>query len=123
VLHAACGKSGRKISPKTRHLGTITQLYRSVIFATKARIDSRKNLLNTSISPTHPDNMVNFSPLEAEIGSLVWGTPANFNGFCVLTTLLHGILVVGVSQTLQHSTEGATYIRQGNRHVWRWPTF
>jgi len=25
--------------------------------------------------------MVNFSPLVAEIGSLVWGTPANYNGF------------------------------------------
>jgi len=25
--------------------------------------------------------MVNFGPLAAEIVSLVWGTPANFNGF------------------------------------------
>ena len=28
--------------------------------------------------------MVNFGPLAAEIVSLVWGTPANFNGFRVL---------------------------------------
>jgi len=28
--------------------------------------------------------MVNFSPQEAEIVSLVWGTPANFNRFRVL---------------------------------------
>ena len=28
--------------------------------------------------------MVNFGPLAAEIVSLVWGTPANFNGFGVL---------------------------------------
>jgi len=40
--------------------------------------------------------MVNFGPLAAEIISLVWGTPANFNGFCVLASLLHGTLVVGV---------------------------
>jgi len=33
----------------------------------------------------------------AEIVSLVWGTPANFNGFQVLAALLHGTLVVGVS--------------------------
>jgi len=46
-----------------------------------------------------PHNMVNFGPLAAEIVSLVWGTPGNFNGFCVLAALLHGILVVGVSQT------------------------
>jgi len=44
--------------------------------------------------------MVNFGPLAAEIVSLVWGTPANFNGFRVLAALLHGTLVVGVSQTV-----------------------
>jgi len=45
--------------------------------------------------------MVNFGPLAAEIVSLVWGTPANFNGFGVLAALLHDILVVGVIQTLR----------------------
>jgi len=44
-------------------------------------------------------NMVNFGLLAAEILSLVWGTPANFNGFRVLAALLHGTVVVGVSQT------------------------
>jgi len=34
--------------------------------------------------------MVNFGPLAAEIVSLVWGTPGNFNGFRVLAALLHG---------------------------------
>ena len=33
--------------------------------------------------------MVNFGPLAAEIGWRVWGTPANFNGFRVLASLLH----------------------------------
>jgi len=46
------------------------------------------------MSPTYPYNMVNFSPL-----ALVWGTPANFIAFRVLAALLHGALVVGVSQT------------------------
>ena len=41
--------------------------------------------------------MVNFGPLAAEIVSLVWGTPAHFNGFVVLSALLHGTPVVGVS--------------------------
>jgi len=58
--------------------------------------------------------MVNFGPLAAEILSLVWGTPANFNRLGVLAALLQGILVVGVSQTLRRWTEGATYIRQGD---------
>ena len=46
--------------------------------------------------------MVKFGILAAEIISLVWGTPANFNGFSVLAALLHGTLIVGVSQTLRH---------------------
>ena len=36
-------------------------------------------------------NMVNFGPLAAEIGPVVWGTPANFNEFRVLAALLHGV--------------------------------
>jgi len=34
-----------------------------------------------------------------EIGSVIWGTPSNVNGFRGLAALLHGTLVVGVSQT------------------------
>jgi len=67
--------------------------------------------------------MANVGLLTAEIGSGVWGTPANFNGFRVLAELLHGILVVGVSQTLRRLIDGATYIRQGGHHVGHWPTF
>jgi len=67
--------------------------------------------------------MVNFGLLVAEICWRVWGTPANFNGFCILAALLHGTLVLGVSQTLRHRTEGATCIRQGGSHVEHWPTF
>jgi len=48
---------------------------------------------------TCPHNMVNFGRLAAEIGLVVLGTPANFNGFGVLAALLHGTVVVGVSQT------------------------
>jgi len=45
--------------------------------------------------------MVNFVPLAAEIGPVVWGTPDNFNGFRVLAALLHGTPVAGVSQNLR----------------------
>jgi len=31
--------------------------------------------------------MANLGPLAAEIGPVVWGTPANFNGFRVLAAL------------------------------------
>jgi len=67
--------------------------------------------------------MVSFGSLVAEIGLPVWGTPANFNGFRVLAVLLHGSQVVSVSQTLRRSTEGTTYVRQGDHHVGHWPTF
>jgi len=61
--------------------------------------------------------MVNFGLLTAEICWRVWGTPANFNGFRVFAVLLHGTLVVGVSQTLRRLTEAATYIRQGGHQL------
>jgi len=48
---------------------------------------SEKNLLSNNTFSTRPDNMVNFGPLAAEIGSGVWGTPIHFNGFCVLFIL------------------------------------
>jgi len=44
--------------------------------------------------------MANVGLLTAEIGSVVWGTPANFNGFHILAALLHSSLLVGVSQSL-----------------------
>jgi len=71
------------------------------IFATKACTDNQKKLLNSNISSTRSHNMVNFGPLAAETCWRVWGIPANFNGFLVLATLLHGTLVVGVNQTLR----------------------
>ena len=58
-----------------------------------------KKLLSSNTSSTCPYNMVNFGPLVAEILSLVWGTPANFNGFRVLAALLQASS--GVSQTLR----------------------
>jgi len=42
---------------------------------------------------------VHFGRLAAEIVSLVSGNPSSFNGFRVLAALLHGTVVVGVSQT------------------------
>ena len=100
-LSEMCGtrlaaNTGRKKST----FGTVAQLCRAVFFAAKACIDNRKkNLLNTDTSSTCPHNMVNFGLLTAKICWRVWGTPANFNGFRILAALLHGTLVVGVSQT------------------------
>jgi len=58
-------------------------------------------ILSSNTSSTCHHNMVNFGQQAGEIVSLVWGTPANFNRIRLLAALLHGSLVVGVSQTLR----------------------
>ena len=119
-------KKSRQKWPSGHHRTTLS----GYIFATKARIDNRKeNLLSSNESSTCPHNMVNFGLLATEIGLPVWGTWANFNGFSDLPALLqlHGSQVVSISQTLRHTlqhwTEGATCVRQGDHHVGHWPTF
>ena len=54
-------------------------------------------------------SMLNFGPPAAEIGPVVWGTPANFNGFRVLAArhcsnavkMRNPLKLAGVPQTLQ----------------------
>jgi len=112
--------TGHKKSPSRHHRTNFS----GHIFATKACIDNRKKkLLSSNTSSSCPDNIVNFGPLTAEIGSGVWGTATNFNGFCVFGSFTARHLVVGVSQTLRRLTEGVTYVRQGDHQVGHWPTF
>ena len=78
-------KAGPKKSPKSGIWESSHNFVGLYIFAAKACIDNRKkNLLSSSISSTCSHNMVNFGPLAAEIVSLVWGTPGNFNEFRAL---------------------------------------
>jgi len=93
--------TGRKNDAKSRHLCTIAQLYRAIYSQLSHVLTIGKNLVKQQYLSTCPHSMVNFGPLMAEIGSGVWATPANFNGFRVLAVLLHGTLVVCVSQTLR----------------------
>jgi len=60
-------------------------------------------------------NMVNFSLLVAEMVSLVWGTPANFNGFLHIgfvtaATLLSGSQPTYFAQCLALAWAGIIYI-------------
>jgi len=84
----------RQKSPSAHHRTTLS----SYIFATKAQSE---NLVKQQYLSRCPHNMVNFGLLAAEIGPVVWGTPANFNGFRDLAALLHGTPVVGASETLR----------------------
>jgi len=98
VLHAARWKYStqklRKKLPSAHHRTSLL----GYIFVTKAHIDNRKKVLNSNISSTWLHNMVNVGPT-AEIGSGVWDTRANFNGFRVLASLLHRRRSVEVNQT------------------------
>jgi len=94
--------AGPKKVAKNRHLGTIAQLCRAISSQPRHVSTIEKNLLSSNMSFRCLHNMVNIGPLTAEISPVVWGTPANFNGFHVLAALLHGSQVVSVSQTLQH---------------------
>jgi len=107
-------------SPFGHHRTTLS----GYIFATKACIDNReKSIKRQYLFHMSSKYIENFRLLTAEIGSGVWGTPVHLNGLRVLAALLHGTLVVGVSQTLQRWAEGATYIPQGGHNVGHWPIF
>jgi len=117
------GNTGCKNDAKNCHLSTIAQLCRAISSQLRHVSTIGKNILSSNISSRCPYSMVNFRPLTAEIDWRVWGTPSYFNGYRVMAALLHGSQVVGVSQTLRHSTEGATYVWQGDHQVGHWPTF
>jgi len=93
--------TGRKNVAKNCHMGTIAQICRAISSQIRHISTIGKNLFSSNISSTCLHNMANFGPLAAEIVLLVWGTPANFNGFGVLAALLDGTLIEGVSQTLR----------------------
>jgi len=69
----------QKRRKKNHHLGTIAQLCQAE--SSQMYRQSEKNFLSSNMSSTCPYNMAKFGSLAAEIVSLVWGTPANFNGF------------------------------------------
>jgi len=112
VLHAARWKCRMpkiaKKSPSAHHRTTLS----GYIFATKARIDNRKKLVKQQYLLQRSSQYGELRPTSGWDHQVVWDTPTNFNGFRILIALLHGTVVVGVSQTLQRRTEGATYIRR-----------
>jgi len=91
------GNTGRKNDTKSRHLGPIC---RAVSSQLRHVSTIGKTCSNTSSTCSY--NMVNFGPLVADILSLVWGTPANFNAFRVLASLLQRRRSTEVNQTLHN---------------------
>ena len=89
-----------RVAIKMRHLGTIVQLCRTISLQLRHVSTIGKNLLNSNTSSTRSHNVTNFGPLTAEIGLGVWGTPANFNRFLVLASLLQRRRSPEANQTL-----------------------
>jgi len=101
MLHAARWKYRTQKSPKIRCLRTIAQLCRAVSLQLRhVPTIGRKNLLNRNISSTRLHNMAKFGLLTAGIRLPVWGTPANFNWFRDLASLLHQRRSPETNQTL-----------------------
>jgi len=70
-----------KKSLKIPHLGTIARICRAMSSQLRHISTIGKKLVKQKYLPHMSYSMLNFGPLLAEVGSLVWGTPANFNGF------------------------------------------
>jgi len=115
--------AGRKKSQKCRHLGTIPQLCRTISSQLRRVWTIGKKLVKQQYLLHMSTQYGELRPTSGWDRFVSLGHPANFNEFRVLAALLHGTLVVGVSQTLRRWIQGATYIRQGGHHVGHWPTF
>jgi len=83
---AACGSLkilDAKIA-KISHLATIAQCFVGLYLRNEGMHRQSEKLVKLQyLLHMSSQYMANFGPLTAEIGSGVWGTPANFNGFRV----------------------------------------
>jgi len=112
VLRAARWKCGTKKMPKSRHLGTIAQICRTISSQLRHISTIGKKTCEAAISPHMSSIYGELWPTNGWDPLASLERPSKCNGFRVLSALL-----VGVSQTLRHWTEGTTYIRQGGHHV------
>jgi len=103
----------RKNYAKNHQLHTTAQLCQAISSQLQHVLTTEKKMLNSNISSTCLRNMVNFSPLTAEIGRWVWGTPENVNEFHVLASLLHQRRLTEINQTLHGVWAATLYI-----HFW-----
>jgi len=109
------GNTGRKNDAKNRHLSTIAQLCRAI----SSQIKHVSTIGKKLVKQQYVFQMtLQYGELRSTNG---WdrlaglGHPSHFKGYQVLSALLHGSQVVGVSRTLRRWTEGATNVRQGDQ--------
>jgi len=83
--------TGCKKVAKNRHLGTIAQLFWAISSQLRHISTIGKKLVKQQYLRHMSPQFGELGPLATDIDPVVWGTPANFNGFRVLAALLHGI--------------------------------
>jgi len=93
------------------------------IFTTKASIDNRKKLTKQQYVLQMSAQYGELRPTSGWHRSGILGHPCKFQLVSRLGSVTARHVVVGFSQTLQHWTEGAIYIRQGGHHVGHQPRF
>ena len=96
MWHAARRNTGRKNSPKnspSAHHHTICRAICSQL--------GHVSTIGKTFRQLYFLHLVNFGQLAAETGWWVWSTPANFNGFRVLASLLHQRRSTEVNQALR----------------------
>ena len=98
-----------KNSPSAHHCTTLS----GYIFATKAHIDNQKKMVKQQYLPICSHNMVNFGPLAADIGSLVWGTAYNDQ---MIAYYAHPRVKGQELSVCNHCRKGLTEMRSG-RHL------
>jgi len=115
--------TGRKKSRQNSSPGHHRTTSSGYICATKAHIDNPKKLVKQQYVLYMSQQYGELRPTSGWDPFVSLRHPCKFQLVSHLgsVTALH--LVVGVSQTLQRWTEGATYIRQGGHHVGHWLTF
>jgi len=98
------GNEGPKKSSKTPSAHHCTTLS-GYIFATKAHIDNwKKKLLKQQYLPHMSSKYGELWPTSGWDLLASLGHPCNFQRVSIFAALLHGIVVVGVSQILRHWT-------------------
>jgi len=79
----------RKNYAKNRHLRTIAQLCRTISCQLRHASTIAKELIKQQYLLHMSSQYGKFVPLTDEIGWPVWGTPANFDGFRLMASLLY----------------------------------
>jgi len=115
--------SGRKKSPKNRHLCTIAQLLLGYILETKAHMDNRTKLVTQQYLPQMSSQYGELRPTNGWDWSSSLGHPSKFQRVSRLGSVTAQYSSSGRQPSFAALNGGRHYIRQGGHHVGHRPTF